>query len=403
MILPVDIAEVHEIMPETYSQQVMIVCETQMHRAPYLFEDEGWEKSRLKAAVALVLAHKVTATPEGYVVQGTTPYTIPSGTLACPCKAAQHGKTTVCKHRVAVELYRRVQQAYPPPLPLGPVTVDERLALGALRDSTAMSTHHTPQEDRMPDADDGYTPEPDDAPTAVLEPPAAIPATRPLPGPVLLPSLDARTLEQSMQAYAAQRQVVTRYIKEQMTEGVDYYTLTIKGRVSKATLSKAGSEKFLSLFQLHAAFQQDVSTWQMLGSKEGLLCYTCTLMTRSGEVIGEGRGARSVSQDGGDINKAIKMATKSAQVDAILRTGALSDVFTQDLEPEDRETAPPATAPARTTSADLRSRIWQIVQARAPEVKSREAVEAYIVQATSYALIPDNYRAILATLDEVGR
>ena len=57
-----------------------------------------------------------------------------------------------------------------------------------------------------------------------------------------------------MQAYAAQRAVVTRYIKEQMTEGVDYYTLTIKGRVSKATLSKAGSEKFLSLFQLHAAF-----------------------------------------------------------------------------------------------------------------------------------------------------
>ena len=56
-----------------------------------------------------------------------------------------------------------------------------------------------------------------------------------------------------MQAYAAQRAVVTRYIKEQMTEGVDYYTLTIKGRVSKATLSKAGSEKFLSLFQLRAA------------------------------------------------------------------------------------------------------------------------------------------------------
>ena len=57
----------------------------------------------------------------------------------------------------------------------------------------------------------------------------------------------------------------------------------------------------------------------MLGSKDGLLCYTCTLMTRQGEVIGEGRGARSVTQDGGDINKAIKMATKSAQVDAVLR------------------------------------------------------------------------------------
>ena len=62
----------------------------------------------------------------------------------------------------------------------------------------------------------------DDAPVTVQEPPMPTHATRPLPGPVLLPSLDARTLEQSMQAYAAQRAVVTRYIKEQMTEGVDY-------------------------------------------------------------------------------------------------------------------------------------------------------------------------------------
>ena len=82
-----------------------------------------------------------------------------------------------------------------------------------------------------------------------------------------------------MQAYAAQRAVVTRYIKEQMTEGVDYYTLTMKGRVSKATLSKAGSEKFLSLFQFHATFEQDEATWRCWRSRGRLLC-TCTLMTR---------------------------------------------------------------------------------------------------------------------------
>ena len=207
-----------------------------------------------------------------------------------------------------------------------------------------------------------------------------------------------------MQAYAAQRAVVTRYIKEQMTEGVDYYTLTIKGRVSKATFSKAGSEKFLGLFQLSAQFQQDEATWQMLGSKDGLLCYTCTLLTRSGEVIGEGRGARSVSQDGGDINKAIKMATKSAQVDAVLRTGALSDVFTQDLEPETpAEAAPVKAAPAKPpyahgTSQEMRQRIWAMVQAQAPDVKTREAVEAWIHQETGYTLRPDHYRDIIESL-----
>ena len=58
----------------------------------------------------------------------------------------------------------------PGTLPLPPVTVDERLALGTMHDSTALQTHHTPQEDRMPE--DEYIPEPDeqDAPVAVLEP-----------------------------------------------------------------------------------------------------------------------------------------------------------------------------------------------------------------------------------------
>ena len=208
-----------------------------------------------------------------------------------------------------------------------------------------------------------------------------------------------------MQAYAAQRAVVTRYIKEQMTEGVDYYTLTIKGRVSKATLSKAGSEKFLRLFQLSAQFQQDLDTWHMLGSKDGLLCYTCHLLTRSGEVIGEGRGARSVSQDGGDINKAIKMATKSAQVDAVLRTGALSDVFTQDLEPETpAEAAPVKAPPLRSPHTPMAPRrrcasvSGHMVQAQAPDVKTREAVEAWIHQETGYTLHPDHYRDIIESL-----
>jgi hypothetical protein len=290
--------------------------------------------------------------------------------------------------------------------------VQAQVALGTIHDMTALSTHHTPQEDgydvtqeeRMAseEADDAHDiPEPARVSTAVIDMPKEEKerkeGPRPLPGPVLLPSLDARTLEQSMQAYAAQRAVVTRYIKEQMTEGVDYYTLTIKGRVSKATLSKAGSEKFLSLFQLTAQFQQDLATWQMLGSKEGLLCYTCTLMTRSGEVIGEGRGARSVTQDGGDINKAIKMATKSSQVDAVLRTGALSDVFTQDLDDAPPEPVKPNPL---HPSAELRQRIWTRVQELAPLVRTRLAVETWVQGQTGLDLHPDNYQAILAALEQ---
>src|SRR5690606_15572985 len=48
--------------------------------------------------------------------------------------------------------------------------------------------------------------------------------------------------------------------------------------------------------------------------------------------VAEGIGARSVQQDNGDLNKALKMAGKSAHIDATLRMAGLSEVFTQDLE-----------------------------------------------------------------------
>ena len=268
----------------------------------------------------------------------------------------------------------------PGTLPLPPVTVDERLAqdvpnfqaisddiererlaLGAMHDATALSTHHTPQEDRMDDHE--YIPEPDeqDAPVAVLEPlPPAAPH-HPLPGPVLLPSLDARTLEHSMTAWSAQRQVVKRFLQQELKEGIDFYRLTIRGRDTKPTLSKAGAEKFLGLFQLQASFAPDLGTWEMLGKPTDHLLYICTLITRQGDVVGEGRGARCLKQDGGDTNKALKMSQKSALIDAVLRTGALSEVFTQDLEPDD----PPAPAPSKPTppapprSQDLRQRILE--------------------------------------------
>ena len=42
--------------------------------------------------------------------------------------------------------------------------------------------------------------------------------------------------------------------------------------------------------------------------------------------------ARSLAQDQGDLNKCLKMAEKSAHIDATLRMGGLSEVFTQDTE-----------------------------------------------------------------------
>ena len=123
-------------------------------------------------------------------------------------------------------------------------------------------------------------------------------------------------------------------------------------------------------------------------------------------MVGEGRGARSLKKDGGDANKAIKMAEKSAMIDAVLRTGALSEVYTQDIEDlqeEPAKSAPVKPNPLPSTSQELRQRIWAQVQERAPEARTREAVEAFIKERTGMDLHPDLYGAILTRLSEVGR
>ena len=424
--------EVKDIV-ETAEEREFWTVVREHERPPFYHESEGLN-NRLNKAARVVYEERITPNSDGsYTVEGSGGRTYRCAE-SCSCPNSQKSKSKWCYHLVATALYvewqRRVRPVAPAPvvlgtlragtaplppddddmlgtgapvddatlpLPIGPASTDERLAQAA---RVAMDHVYdalpTPQEDRMPDDEYIAAPDTEEAPVAVLDAPVTTP--RPLPGPVLLPSLDARTLEQSMQAWAEQRQVVKRFLQTQLQEGTDYYSLKIGGRETKPTLSKAGSEKFLGLFQLHASFTQDDATWTMLGKPEGVLCYTCHLLTRSGEVVGEGRGARRVSQDNGDINKAVKMAQKSATIDAVLRTGALSEAFTQDLDDAPETPAAPST-PARPTSQDLRQRIWVRVQVLAPEVRTREAVEAWVQQETGFALHPDHYRAILAALE----
>lgn len=118
-----------------------------------------------------------------------------------------------------------------------------------------------------------------------------------------------------------------------MVESVDYSI--IKDRKS---LGKAGAEKIASIFNWAAEFKKDDETWEMLGKPAGVLCYVCILTERnSGKFIGQGRGARDVKKDSGDVNKSIKMATKSAHIDGTIRASGLSDIFTQDLEDMPKE------------------------------------------------------------------
>jgi len=112
-----------------------------------------------------------------------------------------------------------------------------------------------------------------------------------------------------------------------LKEGQDYYV--IKGRKS---LAKGGAEKLASIYNFTAEFKQDAETTQMLKMVLGLVAFTCNLIGRGGQLVGQGRGSSTLAKNQGDANKTIKIAQKSAFIDAVIRSTGLSDLFTQDIE-----------------------------------------------------------------------
>ena len=148
---------------------------------------------------------------------------------------------------------------------------------------------------------------------------------------------DVKRLKEFIKIEQEKRELLKEYIAKNLIEGVDYGIIEIESKntgkkyKSKPTLFKAGSEKFLSLMHLKAVFKRDDETWEMAGKQPGLFCYICHLVDSKGNVVGEGRGSCHINEKK-SANEAIKLAEKRAQLDAVLRTGGLSDFFTQDLE-----------------------------------------------------------------------
>ncbi len=162
----------------------------------------------------------------------------------------------------------------------------------------------------------------------------------------------AKDLASVMSDETAKRTLITKYITQHMKEGADYGSIKIGGRDSKPSLFKPGSEKFMSLFKLTAKFEKDNETWEMAGSEAGLFAYKCSLIASNGNVVGEGRGVATMKEKAWSVNTCVKIAEKRAQIDAVLRTGALSDFFTQDLEDMVQEPMKPYKVERVTSASD---------------------------------------------------
>lgn len=223
---------------------------------------------------------------------------------------------------------------------------------------------------------------------------------------------DPQVLKEVMIREIGTRQVIMEYIKLHMKKGTDYGSIEIVSKKTgrsfktKPSLFKPGSEKFLSLFKLQARFRKDSETWEMAGSYPNIFTYVCELFNAKGVKVGEGRGATRLDEKHDwTVNNAIKIAQKRAQIDAVLRTGALSDFFTQDFE---EETAPKSYRVERLTPArDDDEQSEPVAKDYTDKGKIKELMQKLGKVATPKAVKDltgidfkeENYKAIIKFLD----
>lgn len=208
-------------------------------------------------------------------------------------------------------------------------------------------------------------------PTEAASPsvPAEIAHTAITLSPLDLPSEQFRS---GLDRRKQNRQLLMDWLRTALVENVDFGRVHIAskdkceharaGRVkdctnqwhwSKPSLFKPGAEKITGLMGMTVHFPSlnGIENAILSGHDVKQIMMRCELQDAQGRVVAEGVGARSIAQDYGDMNKACKMAEKSAHIDATLRLAGLSEVFTQDLEdrPVQEDDIPAASSEAMPT------------------------------------------------------
>lgn len=154
------------------------------------------------------------------------------------------------------------------------------------------------------------------------------------------PAVFRKALTQRKKNYRS----LMKWVKSSLVPGCDYGRILIKWRdkttgewmqtLSKPSLWKPGAEKVCGILGLVPTFPnaEEYERAAIAGKPIKNIVIRCHLLNSTGLIVATGMGARIVEHDKGDLNKAIKMAMKSAHIDATLRCGGLSAVFTQDIE-----------------------------------------------------------------------
>lgn len=159
--------------------------------------------------------------------------------------------------------------------------------------------------------------------------------------------LPADIFKEGLDRRKQNRAALMAWVRDALIDGLDFGRIHVANRrcsagkdcqnpahFSKPSLFKAGAEKICGMLGLTVRYPtlHDYEKAALNGTQLNQIIIRCEIVDASGRAVADGVGARIVSQDNGDINKALKMAEKSAHIDATLRMAGLSEVFTQDLE-----------------------------------------------------------------------
>lgn len=158
--------------------------------------------------------------------------------------------------------------------------------------------------------------------------------------------MPTETFQNALERREKNHQMLIQWIKNNLHPDIDYgrthifenckyaragapYLCSDFSHFSMMTLWKSGAEKIARLLGLSAHFpnlyQYELSAVHREEIQTVVL--KCELRTQAGTTVGEGTGARHLKQDGWDLNTSIKMACKSAMVDAVIRTAGLTGIF----------------------------------------------------------------------------
>jgi hypothetical protein len=252
-------------------------------------------------------------------------------------------------------------------------------------------------------------------PALVPEPEKIIPLAERAPASPL--DLPAEVFRAALDRRKANRGALMDWVRSALVEGADFgrihtagkqkCQLAFQGRAhecqepshwSKPSLWKPGAEKICGMLgvTVHYPNLPAYEDAAIAGKTQATIILRCELRDGQGRVVAEGIGARSLQQDYGDLNKALKMAGKSAHIDATLRMAGLSEVFTQDLEdlrPTEAATpkseAPPdpaEPAPRQTISAADHRRLEATIRDFGLD---RERVKEWVRRACKVEHFPD--------------